>query len=49
MEFIPTDGGTRLRMTEHTAYLDGKDGGKDRREGTLELLEALSRELESHD
>jgi uncharacterized protein YndB with AHSA1/START domain len=49
MEFIATDGGTRLRMTEHTAYLDGKDGGKGRREGTLELLEALARELESHD
>lgn len=48
MELVPSDEGTRLRFTEHTAYLDGKDGGKDRRDGTLELLGALARELETH-
>jgi len=41
-------GGTLLRLTEHTAYVDGKDGSEGRREGTRELLEALAKELAEH-
>ena len=40
--------GTLLRVTEHTAFLDGKDGSEDRRRGSLELFEALARELDLH-
>ena len=35
------------RFTEHTAFLDGKDGSAERRQGSIELLEALARELET--
>lgn len=49
IELSTTEGGTLLRVTEHTAYLDGKDGGADRREGTQQLLEALAGELQAHD
>lgn len=48
IEFVPEGGGTRLRLTEHTAYLDGQDGSEGRRVGTAELLEALGHELEAH-
>lgn len=48
MELSPAGSGTLLRYTEHTAYVDGKDGGEDRRAGTRELLEALARELAEH-
>ena len=41
-------GGTLLRLTEFTAYVDGKDGSEGRREGTRELLEALAKELAEH-
>lgn len=37
---------TRMRFTEHTMYVDGKDGGADRKEGTIGLLERLAQELE---
>lgn len=46
IELEPEKGGTRLRFTEHTTFLDGKDGSESRREGSLELFEALARELE---
>jgi uncharacterized protein YndB with AHSA1/START domain len=36
------------RFTEHTAFVDGNDGGAARREGSLGLLEALARELQAH-
>lgn len=49
IELTATPEGTRLRLTEHTAYVDGNDGGEARREGTLELLEALGRELAATD
>lgn len=48
MELVPVPGGTRLFFTEHTAYLDGKDGSAGRREGTAEMLTALARELDAH-
>lgn len=48
MELLPVSDGTLLRFTEHTAYLDGKDGGESRREGTRSLLEALAAELLAH-
>lgn len=49
MEFAPAAEGTFLRFTEHTAFVDGNDGSEDRRRGTVELLEALARELAEHD
>jgi uncharacterized protein YndB with AHSA1/START domain len=48
MELAPAAGGTLLRFTEHTAYVDGKDGSEGRREGTRELLLALGKELDEH-
>jgi uncharacterized protein YndB with AHSA1/START domain len=45
IELIASGSGTRLRFTEHTAFLDGTDGSAERREGSLGLLEALAREL----
>jgi uncharacterized protein YndB with AHSA1/START domain len=49
VELVPASPGTLLRFTEHTAFVDGKDGSAGRREGSIGLLEALSRELETHD
>ncbi|WP_163868802.1 SRPBCC family protein [Myxococcus eversor] len=48
MEFVPVPSGTSLRLTEHTAFVDGKDGSEGRKEGSRELLECLARELEAH-
>jgi len=48
MELVPVPGGTLLRFTEHTAYLDGNDGSAARKQGSLEQLEALARELDAH-
>lgn len=48
IELLENGDGTLLRMTEHTAYLDGNDGSAARREGCLELLEALASELSNH-
>ena len=47
MELVPAPSGTLLRFTEHTAFVDGKDGSAVRREGSIGLLEALARELET--
>lgn len=49
IELLPVAGGTLLRLTEHTAYLDGNDGSADRRAGSLALLEALATYLAHHD
>ncbi len=49
MEISSVAGGTLLRFTEHTAFLDGTDSSAGRREGSLGLFEALARELEQHD
>jgi uncharacterized protein YndB with AHSA1/START domain len=48
MELTPTASGTLLRFTEHTAFVDGNDGSEGRREGSVGLLEALAKELETH-
>lgn len=48
IELVPAKSGTLLRFTEHTAFLDGKDGSESRREGSLALFESLARELELH-
>jgi uncharacterized protein YndB with AHSA1/START domain len=48
MEFVRSKTGTLLRMTEHTAFVDGNDGSASRREGSLGLLERLAKELETH-
>jgi uncharacterized protein YndB with AHSA1/START domain len=49
MELVQVGGGTLLRLTEHTAFVDGNDGSADRRAGTAGLLEALAKELAAHD
>jgi uncharacterized protein YndB with AHSA1/START domain len=48
VEFVPAASSTLVRLTEHTAFVDGKDGSVPRREGSLGLLESLARELEAH-
>jgi hypothetical protein len=47
-EFEAVKGGTLLRFTEHTAFTDGNDGSEGRKEGSIGLLEALAKELETH-
>lgn len=49
LEFVPDAGGTQFRLTEQGAFLDGWDDPKGRERGTLELLEALGRWLDSQD
>ena len=49
IELTAVKGGTRLKLTEHTAYLDGKDGSKARREGIEELLGQLGKALNPQD
>ena len=48
VELVPAPAGTLMRFTEHTAFVDGNDGGAARREGSLALLEALALELQAH-
>jgi uncharacterized protein YndB with AHSA1/START domain len=45
LEFTPTAGGTRLKVTEQGAFLDGYDDAGSREAGTAELLEQLGRSL----
>jgi len=49
IELVAHPSETLLRFTENTAFVDGNDGSAARREGSLELLEALARELAAHD
>jgi uncharacterized protein YndB with AHSA1/START domain len=49
MELSSTPDGTRLRFTEHTAFVDGNDGSAARREGTEGLFDRLVQELATHD
>lgn len=49
IELVLATSSTILRFTEHTAFVDGNDGSAGRREGSLGLLEALAKELETHD
>lgn len=48
IELSRVSDGALLRLTEHTAFVDGNDGSAARREGTLELLESLAKELAQH-
>ncbi|MFT3713525.1 MAG: SRPBCC family protein [Archangium sp.] len=50
IELTPSADGksTRLLFHEHDTFLDGKDGGPSRKEGTEGLLKSLARELERH-
>lgn len=47
LEFIATATGTRLRLVEHGAYLDGNDKPGLREEGTRSLLEQLAAVVEN--
>ncbi len=49
VELLPRAPGTLLRYTEQTAFLDGNDGSAARREGSVDLLETLARELAAND
>lgn len=49
VELVASGKGAAMLFTEHTCYADGKDGSKDRRQGTVELLEALAREVDTRD
>ena len=45
LELSPSGDRTTLVYTENTAYLNGENGGKDRKTGSLQLFEALAKEL----
>jgi uncharacterized protein YndB with AHSA1/START domain len=47
LEFLASDSGTRLILTEQGAYLDGLDTSAIREEGTRKLLDGLARLLDS--
>ena len=46
IELQPEGSGTLLILTEQGTYLDGRDDGTNREEGTRGLLEALAKEVE---
>jgi uncharacterized protein YndB with AHSA1/START domain len=46
IELVAKASETHFRFTEFTAFLDGIDGSEPRREGTIELFNALQSELE---
>ncbi len=43
----PTDGGTRLTLTEQGVHFDGRDSGEQREIGTAGLLDTLGATLEA--
>lgn len=45
VELTPTEGGTLLKLTEQSAYLDGFDGPKYWQSGTSSLLDRLASHL----
>ncbi|MFI5781632.1 SRPBCC family protein [Nocardia sp. NPDC051570] len=47
VEFVATEAGTRLVLTEHGAYLDGHEQPAWREQGTGDQLTALAKELET--
>jgi uncharacterized protein YndB with AHSA1/START domain len=49
VELAAARGATTLRLTEHTAYVDGNDGSISRREGTRVMLERLAHQLEQEE
>lgn len=46
-ELRPEAGGTRIKLTEYGAYLDGHDTPEQRQLGTEMLLDELTREVEA--
>jgi uncharacterized protein YndB with AHSA1/START domain len=42
VEFRPSNGATRLVLTEHGVFLDGRDTAAQREEGTRTLLDSLA-------
>ncbi|MEC0204431.1 SRPBCC family protein [Paenibacillus lautus] len=46
VEFIPTEGGTKLVFTEQGAFFDGYDTPEVREHGTNEMLDTLGKTLE---
>jgi uncharacterized protein YndB with AHSA1/START domain len=48
VELASSGKGTSMLFTEHTCYTDGTDGSKERKQGTVELLEALAKEIAAH-
>jgi uncharacterized protein YndB with AHSA1/START domain len=46
VELTDTDGGTRLKLTEQGAFLDGYDDPKMREVGTVDLLANLAKAVE---
>ena len=47
-ELVSVKGGTLLRYTEYTGFMNGEDGSEGRRQGSVGLLEALAKELDTH-
>jgi uncharacterized protein YndB with AHSA1/START domain len=45
VELVPSGGGTKLVMTEQSAFFEGSDGPDLRKAGWTELLSSLDREL----
>ena len=45
IEFLPDGAGTRLKLTEQGAFLDGYDDAGSRERGTNELMDAMARSL----
>ena len=48
VELSPTDGGTRLLLTEQAAFLDGRDDAASRRSGWGTLLDRLGDAIRMH-
>jgi uncharacterized protein YndB with AHSA1/START domain len=49
VEFGPTDGGTRLLLTEQGTFLDGREDPSWREQGTRDLLDSMDAELKRSD
>ena len=47
MELLETGAGTRLKMTEQGAFLDGYDDAGSREAGTADLLDRIGESLEA--
>ncbi|MCW5713544.1 MAG: SRPBCC family protein [Bauldia sp.] len=48
LEFTPEGAGTKLTVTEQGAFLDGFDDPRERERGTIELLDAIGRDIAAH-
>lgn len=48
LEFTPEGAGTKLTVTEQGAFLDGFDDPRQRERGTIELLDAIGRDIAAH-